>query len=401
MNVLLVTSSYPKFPGDVTAPFIESIAEAVAARGHGVDVVLPHHPALRRPPGPIRFFPYHYAPLDSWHSWGYASSLERDIRLKPRVLALAPLVALSLRRLVSSRLKTRRYDVVHAHWVLPNAALVHDLVRGHGVPLVVSLHGSDVFLAERHRWLGSFAAAAFRSAGAISACSGDLRRRSLALGADPARTRTVSYGVDPAAFAPGDGAAFRARFGIPGAAPLVLGVGRLVEKKGFRFLLEAAEQVEALHLLLAGDGDLRRALAEQARGLETRAIVAGALDRDAVRAAYAAADVVAVPSVKDRAGNVDGLPNVLLEALAAGCAVVASRIAGIPDVVEDGRNGVLVPPGDAAALAEALRRLVGDPALRKRLGAEARRRASAELRWEQVAEAFEGLYAQAAALDAR
>jgi glycosyltransferase involved in cell wall biosynthesis len=81
--------------------------------------------------------------------------------------------------------------------------------------------------------------------------------------------------------------------------------------------------------------------------------------------------------------------------------VVASRVAGIPDVVEDGRNGVLVPPGDAAALADALRRLIGEPETRKRLGAEARRRASAELGWGQVAEAFEGLYAQAAALDAR
>ena len=90
-------------------------------------------------------------------------------------------------------------------------------------------------------------------------------------------------------------------------------------------------------------------------------------------AALAAADIVVVPSVVDRAGNVDGLPNVLLEAMAAGRAVIASRVAGIPDVVTDGVDGILVERGGRrAALAAALARLAGDPALRQRLGASAR-----------------------------
>ena len=81
MNVLMVASSYPKFPGDVTAPFIESIAHAVAARGHAVDVLVPHHPDLRRPPGePVRVISYRYAPREEWSRWGYAQSLEADVR---------------------------------------------------------------------------------------------------------------------------------------------------------------------------------------------------------------------------------------------------------------------------------------------------------------------------------
>ena len=71
MKILMVTSSYPKFPGDVTAPFVESIARSVAGRGHAVDVVLPHHPDLRRGRDePVRFFPYRYAPRASWARWG-------------------------------------------------------------------------------------------------------------------------------------------------------------------------------------------------------------------------------------------------------------------------------------------------------------------------------------------
>ena len=78
----MVTSSYPKFPGDVTAPFVESIARGVAERGHAVDVLLPHHPDLRRGGAePVRFFPYAYAPREEWNLWGYAQSLHADVRL--------------------------------------------------------------------------------------------------------------------------------------------------------------------------------------------------------------------------------------------------------------------------------------------------------------------------------
>jgi glycosyltransferase involved in cell wall biosynthesis len=105
--------------------------------------------------------------------------------------------------------------------------------------------------------------------------------------------------------------------------------------------------------------------------------------------------------VVDRAGNVDGLPNVLLEALAAGRAVVATRVAGIPDVVRDGENGLLVPERDPEALAKALARLRGEPELRCRLAAAARRTAEETLTWGAAVRAFEEVYAQAAALDAR
>jgi glycosyltransferase involved in cell wall biosynthesis len=402
MNVLMVTSSYPRFPGDVVAPFIESIARGVAARGHRVDVVLPHHPELRRPAGePVTFFPYRYAPLERWSRWGYAQSMHKDVRVHRGAFLLAPLVALALRRVVAARLRALRYDVVHAHWVVPNAALIAGLVRGRGVPLVVSLHGSDVFVAETLMPARVLARRALHRAGAVTACSADLHRRALRLGARPERTRTVPYGVD--AMDPGDTdvAGVRAELGAPPGATLVLGLGRLVEKKGFAHLVAAAARVPGVHVALAGEGDLRDELLARIAATGAPAVLVGALNRTAVAATLAVADIVVVPSVVDRAGNVDGLPNVLLEAMAAGRAVIASRVAGIPDVVTDGVDGVLVPPGDPIALAEALARLAGDPALRQRLGAAARATVTETLSWERVARTFEESYAAAAALDAR
>jgi glycosyltransferase involved in cell wall biosynthesis len=403
MRVLMVTSSYPKFPGDVTAPFIESIAHGVAARGHEVDVVLPAHPDLRRSSAePVRFFPYAYAPRPEWSRWGYAQSLRADVRVRGVAWLLAPLAGVAVRGAVAARLEERRYDAVHVHWVVPNAALVADIVSAHRAPLVVSLHGSDVFVAERlapARWL---ARRALRAAGAVTACSFDLFQRALRLGAPPARTRVVPYGVDLERFSPAVSAdGIRARLGVPEDAFLVLGLGRLVEKKGFRHLVAAAARTEGVHLLIAGEGDLRDDLQAQARAAGVAAHFPGALARGDMAAAIAASDVVVVPSVVDRAGNVDGLPNALLEALAAGKPVVASRVAGIPDVVEDGHNGLLVPEKDERALAAALVRLRQEPETRRRLAAEARRRAEKALGWDAAARRFEECYAQAAALDAR
>jgi glycosyltransferase involved in cell wall biosynthesis len=403
VNVLMITSSYPKFPGDVTAPFIESIAHAVVSRGHTVDIVLPYHPALRRPPHePVRFFPYRYAPRDVWSRWGYAQSLESDVRLRPDAYLLAPLAALALRAGVGQRLLERRYDVVHAHWLVPNAALVADQAASVGVPLVVSLHGSDVFLAERLRPARGLARTALRLAGAVTACSTDLQRRALALGARPGRTRVVPYGVDVDAFSPRAGTSeARRALGVEGDELLVLALGRLVEKKGFAYLVDAAAQLSGLRVVIAGDGDLRPALEARARERGAAVTLVGNLDRGQTARALAAADAVVVPSIVDHAGNVDGLPNALLEALAAGRPVVATRVAGIPDVVEDDVNGLLVPPRDAGSLAAALARLAREPETRTRLGAAARHTAETRLTWSAVARAFEESYAQAAALAAR
>src|SRR5262245_6622552 len=256
MKVLMVTSSYPKFPGDATAPFIESIARGLAARGHAVDVVLPHHPELRRAHDePVRFFPYRYAPSDAWCRWGYAQSLEADVRVRREIYLLLPFVAMAIRGLVAERLRSERYDVVHVHWVVPNAVLVADIARAHGLPPVVSLHGSDVFLAERLRPARGLARRVFEGAGAVTAPSTDLLHRALRLGSPPARSRVVPYGVDVEAFSPREAADDPAgRVRAASGRALVVAVGRLVEKKGFRDLLTAAASTPAIEVAIAGEG---------------------------------------------------------------------------------------------------------------------------------------------------
>ncbi len=408
MKILMVTSSYPLFEGDGTAPFIEEIARGVAARGHQVDIVLPAHPRLQRSHEPgLRFFPFAYAPLPGLRVWGYAQSLNADRGFKGKTLLVAPFAASATRRAVRRRLQQERYDVVHAHWVVPGGALSREPARAASVPLVISLHGSDVFAAERSRLVAFQARDAFSLASAVTACSSDLRDRAIRLGAPADRTRVVPYGVDAAFFSPGTSTStdrretLRRRLGAAPSQTLVLAVGRLVEKKGFSFLIEAVAGTPGLHLALVGDGDLRESLVARAGATRASVTLSGRFSRDEIREALECADVVAVPSVIDRSGNVDGLPNALLEAMAAGRAIVASRVAGIPDVLTDGVEGLLVPPGDPASLRQALIALATDSPRRIALGNAARRRVERELTWDRAVVTIEDCYAQAQALAKR
>jgi glycosyltransferase involved in cell wall biosynthesis len=408
MRILMVTSSYPLFEGDGTAPFIEAIARGVAARGHEVDLILPAHPRFTRPDeAGLRFFPFTYAPTSGLNVWGYAQSLNADRGFKWKTLAVAPFAALATRRAVRLRLASSSYDVVHAHWVVPAGVLASGPARAAETAFVVSLHGSDVFAAERNGLVGRAARRAFEAAGAVTACSSDLRDRAVTLGAAAERTRTVPYGVDAAFFGPAASpspdrrTAMRTRLGAKPSQTLVVAVGRLVEKKGFAHLIAAAGDAPDLHIAIVGDGDLESDL--RARSLAARASVtlAGRFSRTQIRDALACADIAAVPSVIDSSGNVDGLPNSLLEAMAAGRAIVASRVAGIPDVVADGVEGVLVPQGDAAALRTALEALSKDRDRRERLGAAAVDRVNRDLTWDRVASTLEGCYVQAQTLAKR
>jgi phosphatidylinositol alpha-1,6-mannosyltransferase len=226
-----------------------------------------------------------------------------------------------------------------------------------------------------------------------------------ALGAGP-EPAWIPYGVDVERFRPLTAqvrSAFRYRLGerhgFDPDDPLILAVGRLVYKKGFNHLIAALlavrARVPAARLLIAGEGPLRESLARQAAaaGVGSSLHLIGAVPHQELPDLYAAADVIAVPSVHGPGGNVDGLPNVFLEALASSAAVVASRVGGIPDIGRDGETVVLVPEGDVAALAAAIADLLEDDARRAALGRAARADAESRLDWDRVAARFEELYA--------
>lgn len=180
----------------------------------------------------------------------------------------------------------------------------------------------------------------------------------------------VHSAIDTSFFAPRGDVARRSR--------QVISVGRLVPKKGLHVLIEACALLRdrdvELHCHIIGDGPLRESLLHTiaSRGLHDRITVRGTLRQHEVREALAASELFVLPCVVEDDGNRDVLPNALKEAMAMELPVVTSDISGIEELVTDGVDGLLVPPGDAVALADRIARLLGDGALRERLGRAAR-----------------------------
>jgi glycosyltransferase involved in cell wall biosynthesis len=399
----MVASSYPRFPGDTVGTFMEPIAHGIAARGHDVHLVLPWHPRWTRGTheNGVTFHLFRYAPLAALNVFGYASALRADVALKASALAVTPIALAAGWR--AARLVARQVGatILHGHWVVPGGAIA--AASSTGVPLVISLHGSDVYLAERHGSVGRVARWAFLRADHVTACSEDLRRRAIALGASSERSTTIPYGVDARRFRPDANvrARRRAAWRVDADDEIAFAAGRFVRKKGFEYLVDAVAILAAhrprLRLVLAGGGDLDDELRARTTklGVADRVILPGVLTQDGVAEALAASDVAVVPSVHDEAGNVDGLPNVVLESLASATPVVATAAGGIASVVKHEANGLIVPERDSAALAGAIDRVLSDRVLAAKLGTAARVWASTHAGWDQVAARFEEVYKRA------
>ncbi|WP_285661005.1 glycosyltransferase family 4 protein [Actinorhabdospora filicis] len=294
------------------------------------------------------------------------------------------------------------YDVVHAHdWLVNHAAVT--LKHHHRVPLVATVHSTE---AGRHRgWLPAELNRSIHSiewwltyeARRVLVCSADMRWEVSRLFELPAaKTQVVRNGVDPQAFAaaPADVRAQREKHAPDG--PMVLYAGRLVFEKGVQDLLDATvalrERHPGLRVIVAGDGPHAEDLKDHAEhaGVGKDVDFIGFAGPRDLPALYAAADCLVVPSRYEPFGLV------ALEAAAAGTPVVASRVGGLAEIVEDGVTGLSFPPGDVAALTEAVSSVLSDELLSRRITAAAHELVLNRYGWDDIAEATAGAYAKAA-----
>jgi glycosyltransferase involved in cell wall biosynthesis len=266
----------------------------------------------------------------------------------------------------------RSIELIYVHYLHTPASVARYGAAMLGLPYAISAHAKDIWTTPAWEKQEKIRDARF-----LTTCTmaGADHLRALAPDAD---VRLIRHGLEPARFAaPARGA------GPDGSDPehpvRLLGVARLVPKKGTDLLLEALARLPAgLHWRYdhIGGGELRGRLEVQARqlGIADRVDWRGPCPADRVLEAYRAADLFVLPSRIAADGDRDGLPNVILEAAAQELAVVASEAGAIPEFVEPGVTGRLVPPEDPAALATALEALIRSPAERLRLGQAARAR---------------------------
>ncbi|MHB1127159.1 MAG: glycosyltransferase [Bacillota bacterium] len=251
------------------------------------------------------------------------------------------------------RAMVKPVEIIHAHYIFPTGLIALAARMVTGKPLVVTAHGTDVHLGlRRNKILSLLYRMILNRSRVVITVSQDLanllaERFSLA----PEKVRVINCGVDTGLFRPGDRQEARQQAGIQPGVPVVLFVGNLVESKGVHVLLKALAVVRERHpevrCLIIGDGPQRPALEDQARALDLLETVSflGYQPYESLPRWYAVADLLAAPSLRE------GFGLVALEAMATGVPVVAGRVGGLPEFVQDGVNGLLVNPGDPADLA--------------------------------------------------
>jgi glycosyltransferase involved in cell wall biosynthesis len=373
MRVLFITSAYPATEDDARGFFIHQLARAIARAGESVTVLAPGaaNAAETETRDGVEIHRAQYWVRSGQSLAAGFAGIMPNLRRRPWLAAQVPTLVGALSRKAVKLAEDA--DLVHAHWVYPAGLAGAIAARRHGLPLVVTTHGTDLALARRVpplRWLSRRVC---RVARAVVAVSQGQARLLEAISVPGEQIRLIPMGVDLTATSEGlaiptgdEYMAFREHPGLR-----VVFVGRLIPSKSVDTLLDAHQALDraghSIATALVGGGPSEKALRERVGRSRSRNVTfAGTVPPAQVAAWLKASDVVVLPSIHEGRGLV------ILEAMAQGVPAVVSDIPGPRELVRDGETGFLFPSRDAVALAERLERLHQDAELRRTMGQRAR-----------------------------
>jgi phosphatidyl-myo-inositol dimannoside synthase len=389
MRTLHILAAFPRSREDVIVPWLVEMLQRLRADGIECEVFTSAYRGggNRDYEGiPVHRFRYFFrSQEDLTHDEAAPDRSRRSLlyRIMPAFYLVGG--SLSIWRLC----RRRHYDVIHVHWPFPHALFGWIARWAGGGALVTTFYGAEL------RWVKSsmpffkwFLARAARGSDQVVAISSYTAREISEIAPVPIEVIPYTIALPASNGAKAESRSDRFR---------VLFVGRLVERKGVRHLVEAVAALPARiapQLEVVGRGPELPALQALVLrlGAGDRVSFRGQVPEAELQRAYATASALALPSVLDRRGDTEGLGVVLLEAMNERVPVVASNLGGITDIVEDGKTGLLVPPGDAEALANALLRLADDPALASGLAERGYRHLHENFSWDSIVQRWEAIY---------
>lgn len=349
-KVLVTASTFPRWKDDTEPRFILDLCQALS-KYVDVTVLVPAAigAADEETLGNVHIIRYHYFPFHSLETLCYPGAIIPRIREKKiRILLVPFLIAALFLNLYKMR---KDYDLVHAHWFIPQG-IVQSLFN---TPYIVTGHGGDV-TSNNSFLIRKWKTACAQKAVHVTAVSSYLKEEILSW------SKTVDIDVIPMGcqlelFSPEN--RVENYFG-QGRKKIVLFVGRLAEKKGVTYLIEAMKCIDA-KLVIAGDGPLAPSLKKQALDQGEKIIFLGSCTHDELKTVYASADVFVAPSVTAQDGDREGFGLVMLEAMASGVPVVAFDSGGVSQLIKHGYNGLLCKEKDTAGLSNAIYKILNDP----------------------------------------
>ena len=357
-KLLVTASTFPRWENDTEPRFILDYAKAMK-RYYDVTVLVPaaQNAKSREILEGIKVVRYHYLPVHKWETLCYPGAIVPRIKEKKIRMLQVPFLFLAL--WINLVKLNGKFDCVHAHWLIPQGIVQafvpsNYLVTGHGAD-VTSLNKSVVKILKSR---------CLKRATYITVVSERLRQElEKVYGIPKQKIDVIPMGCDVTNFSPN----FRnEQYFKKNGKKNIIFVGRLAEKKGVKYLIDAMQYVDA-NLYIVGKGPLEEKLKRQASCYGEKIIFMGAKTHEELSEIYASADVFVAPSITAKDGDQEGFGLVIIEAMASGVPVVASRSGGIVDIISHGQNGLLVEEKNSKELAVEINLLLQDEELRDRL----------------------------------
>ena len=389
LRILHLVTAFPRDERDIIAPWLVELIKRQRAAGHDAQVFAPayhgsgDHTFAGIPVHRFRYFPSRWEALT--HDESAADRMQRSLlfRVMPAPFVFAGMLA------VWRLCRRERYDVIHVHWPVPLALWGWAARRARNVPVVLTFYGIELRWVKRSlRFLRGFVRWSLRRADRVVAISSETAREIRGFADVPV---TVIPYTTPF---PGQHEA-RAVPATDSRRFTILFVGRLVELKGLAYLIEAVGRLQRraqTRIVAIGIGPERERLETLARERQVEVDFRNKVPDAELHQAFLTSDVLVLPSIIDARGDTEGLGVALLDAMSYGIPAIASRVGGIPDIIEDGVSGLLVPPADPEALAAALERVARDPAFAQRLAQAGRQRLRTRFSWDVITKQWDDVY---------
>lgn len=346
-KLLVTASTFPRWEGDTEPRFVLDLC-AHMTNEFDVTVLVPAAPGAksREHLEGVEVIRYHYFPVYKWETLCYPGAIVPRIKEKKIRVLLVPFLFISLYCHLLRLLP--KYDVVHAHWLIPQG-IVQSFFKK---PYIVTGHGGDVTSLNKVI-IKKLKVRCLKRASHVTVVSEYLKSKVQELTPE-LEPSVISMGVNTEKFGK--------QYYVPnyfgqGDNKVVLFVGRLAEKKGVTYLIDAMRRVDA-KLVIVGDGPLRNVLQEQAKDMGQKVCFLGSKTHDELKTIYASADIFVAPSVTAKDGDQEGFGLVMLEAMASGLPIVASNSGGISQLIHDRVNGLLCDERDVKGLSEHINNLL-------------------------------------------
>ncbi len=401
-KLLVVTSTFPRWQDDTDPPFVYELSRRLTDT-FDITVHTPHYPGAKTKEvmegTKVHRFRYFFTPFEK-----LAGSIGILPTLRSNKLYYGLIPFFLFFQFFSLLLLVRkvRPDIIHAHWIIPQGFMAALVKRISGVPVVVTAHGADIF-GLQGTLFKAIKRYTLKKVSMVTVVSEALINALAEIIPPDIQPQIIPMGVDSTIFSPEKkNDLIRKKYAISG--PFLLYVGRLTEKKGVRYLIDAIpgvlQKIPDAKLLIVGSGELEEELKEQviSLGLSGQIQFAGSVPNRDLPEYYAAADIFIGPSIAAKSGDTEGFGLTFVEAAMSGCLVVASDIGGIRDIIQENETGFLVDPLDTRLLADKIRYALQHEEQLNQMREKSRHRCVEKYDWKVIAARYVKLFKQTMSL---